>query len=82
MSYLILTFLLFIIDLQVYVRIKDEEWNVYKRYTQFREQHMKLRKSHPVVSTFEFPPKKAIGSKVRFLKVSGSSLFNCSEGST
>ncbi|XP_072043891.1 sorting nexin-29-like isoform X1 [Amphiura filiformis] len=55
---------------QIYVRIKDEEWNVYKRYTQFRDFHLRLRKSHAVVHTFEFPPKKAIGSKdAKFVEI-------------
>ncbi|XP_033116974.1 sorting nexin-29-like [Anneissia japonica] len=48
---------------QVYIRIRDEEWNVYKRYTQFRDFHNILRKSHPAINKFEFPPKKAVGNK-------------------
>jgi hypothetical protein len=28
---------------QVYLRIKDEEWNVYRRYSQFHDLHSKLR---------------------------------------
>ncbi|VDI83214.1 sorting nexin-29 [Mytilus galloprovincialis] len=48
---------------QVYVRIKDEEWNVYKRYSQFRDLHLHLRKKYPIVNKYEFPPKKTIGKK-------------------
>ncbi|XP_030067812.1 LOW QUALITY PROTEIN: sorting nexin-29 [Microcaecilia unicolor] len=48
---------------QVYVRIKDDEWNVYRRYTEFRCLHQKLLSKFPQVRTFNFPPKKAIGNK-------------------
>ncbi|XP_029432962.1 sorting nexin-29 isoform X2 [Rhinatrema bivittatum] len=48
---------------QVYVRIKDDEWNVYRRYTEFRSLHQKLLSKFPQVRTFSFPPKKAIGNK-------------------
>ena len=49
---------------QVYIRIRDEEWNVYKRYSQFLDMHQRLRKVYPIVGKFEFPSKKAIGKKV------------------
>ncbi|XP_048248085.1 sorting nexin-29-like isoform X1 [Haliotis rufescens] len=48
---------------QIYVRIRDEEWNVYRRYSQFHDLHVKLKKLYPLVSKYEFPPKKTIGSK-------------------
>ncbi|XP_046551649.1 sorting nexin-29-like isoform X2 [Haliotis rubra] len=48
---------------QVFVRIRDEEWNVYRRYSQFHDLHVKLKKLYPMVSKYEFPPKKTIGSK-------------------
>ncbi|GCB72231.1 hypothetical protein scyTo_0001881 [Scyliorhinus torazame] len=48
---------------QVYIRIKDDEWNVYRRYTEFRALHTRLRTKFPSVNTFHFPPKKAIGNK-------------------
>ncbi|XP_035001143.1 sorting nexin-29 [Hippoglossus stenolepis] len=48
---------------QVYIRILDNEWNVYRRYTEFRELHSHLRSQFPQVETFNFPPKKAIGNK-------------------
>ncbi|XP_069373285.1 sorting nexin-29 isoform X1 [Paralichthys olivaceus] len=48
---------------QVYIRILDNEWNVYRRYTEFRELHNHLRTQFPQVETFNFPPKKAIGNK-------------------
>ncbi|XP_034717337.1 sorting nexin-29 [Etheostoma cragini] len=48
---------------QVYIRILDNEWNVYRRYAEFRELHNNLRSQFPQVDTFNFPPKKAIGNK-------------------
>ncbi|XP_069426086.1 sorting nexin-29 isoform X2 [Ovis canadensis] len=48
---------------QVYIRIKDDEWNVYRRYAEFRTLHHKLQNKYPQVRAFSFPPKKAIGNK-------------------
>ncbi|XP_042778951.1 sorting nexin-29 isoform X2 [Panthera leo] len=48
---------------QVYIRIKDDEWNVYRRYTEFRGLHHKLQNKYPQVRGYSFPPKKAIGNK-------------------
>ena len=47
------------------MRIRDDEWTVYRRYTEFRDLHQKLKKHNPIVSSYEFPPKKSIGNKVR-----------------
>ncbi|XP_070617222.1 sorting nexin-29 [Erythrolamprus reginae] len=48
---------------QLYIRIKDDEWNVYRRYTEFRGLHHKLQTRYHQVRSFSFPPKKAIGNK-------------------
>ncbi|XP_076818618.1 sorting nexin-29-like [Clavelina lepadiformis] len=48
---------------QVYVRIGDEEWNIYRRYSHFHELHIQLRKKFPVLDSYGFPPKKAVGNK-------------------
>ncbi|KAM8779907.1 sorting nexin-29 [Rhynchonycteris naso] len=48
---------------QVYIRIKDDEWNVYRRYTEFRTLHHTLQNKYPQVRAYNFPPKKAIGNK-------------------
>ncbi|XP_076997878.1 sorting nexin-29 isoform X2 [Tamandua tetradactyla] len=48
---------------QVYIRIKDDEWNVYRRYTEFRSLHHRLQNKYPQVRAYNFPPKKAIGNK-------------------
>ena len=49
---------------QVFVRIRDQEWNVYRRYAEFREFHKQLQQCIPEVASFQFPPKKALGNKV------------------
>ncbi|XP_050535243.1 sorting nexin-29 [Daktulosphaira vitifoliae] len=48
---------------QIHVRILNEEWNVYRRYSQFTEFHKQLKKQYSVVSTIALPPKKTIGNK-------------------
>ncbi|KAL5234452.1 hypothetical protein ACI65C_001862 [Semiaphis heraclei] len=48
---------------QIHVRILNEEWNVYRRYSQFTEFHKQLKKQYNVVSTISLPPKKTIGNK-------------------
>jgi len=54
---------------QVYVRIRDTEWNVYRRYSQFFQLHQSLRKKDPIVNSFDFPPKKSMGNKAeRFVE--------------
>jgi len=54
---------------QVYVRIRDIEWNIFRRYSQFYDLHKELRKKDPVVNSFEFPPKKTVGNKAeRFVE--------------
>ncbi|XP_076165639.1 sorting nexin-29 isoform X3 [Ptiloglossa arizonensis] len=48
---------------QIYVRIRDTEWNIYRRYAQFYALYRKLKKHDTIITTFEFPPKKTIGNK-------------------
>ncbi|XP_075220784.1 sorting nexin-29 isoform X2 [Lycorma delicatula] len=54
---------------QVHIRICDDEWNIYRRYTQFYNLHKQLKKQYSVITTFQFPPKKTIGNKdARFVE--------------
>ena len=48
---------------QIYMRIHSDEWNVYRRYTEFHEFHQQLRKKVPAIDKYYFPPKKNIGRK-------------------
>lgn len=50
--------------LQIYIRIKDDEWNIYRRFAQFYELHKQLRKKDPIIKSFDFPQKKTFGYKV------------------
>ncbi|XP_075969513.1 sorting nexin-29-like isoform X2 [Anticarsia gemmatalis] len=45
---------------QIFLKIGEEEWNVYHRYAKFHELHMQLRKCHPDIATYKFPPKKTL----------------------
>ena len=54
----------------MYIRIRDEEWNVYRRYAQFYELHKSKKKMFTDVATFPFPPKKALGNKVLLIMLS------------
>lgn len=49
---------------QIFLRAGADEWNIYRRYAQFYALHTDLKKLDPVVSTFNFPPKKSLGKKV------------------
>lgn len=48
---------------QIYIRIKDDEWNIYRRFAQFYELHKHLKKKDPIIKSFEFPQKKTFGYK-------------------
>ncbi|KAI8435073.1 hypothetical protein MSG28_003479 [Choristoneura fumiferana] len=45
---------------QIFLKIGQEEWNVYHRYAKFHELHMQLKKLHPDIATYNFPPKKTL----------------------
>ncbi|XP_077284515.1 sorting nexin-29-like [Arctopsyche grandis] len=52
---------------QVFLKIRSEEWNVYRRYSEFRKFYYDLKNTHPNVSSFKFPPKKILGKKEAWL---------------
>ena len=54
---------------QIYVRIRNEEWNTYRRYAEFYEFHSRLKHRNPIFSTYDFPPKKTFGKKVSFSNI-------------
>ncbi|KAM3963382.1 sorting nexin-29 [Aphomia sociella] len=45
---------------QIFLKIGLEEWNVYHRYAKFHELHTQLKKCHPDIATYKFPPKKTL----------------------
>ena len=48
---------------QVYLRIRDAEWNIYRRYSEFYNLHKDLQRKDKLVAAFDFPPKKTVGNK-------------------
>lgn len=49
---------------QVYLRIREEEWNIYRRYSEFYAFHKDLlKRDEALVKHFDFPPKKSVGYK-------------------
>jgi len=49
---------------QVYLRIREEEWNIYRRYSEFYAFHQDLlKRDEALVKNFDFPPKKSVGNK-------------------
>ena len=71
---------------QVYIRIRDEEWNVYHRYSSFYLLYNKMKKEFPEVRQFDFPPKKTLNKKVMMTYyqyvnawITRSVLQNCDE---
>lgn len=37
---------------------------MYHRYAKFHELHMQLKKCHPDIATYKFPPKKTLRKRV------------------
>ncbi|KAF2355271.1 Phoxous domain [Trinorchestia longiramus] len=48
---------------QVYVRIGDDEWTVYRRFAHFHELQRRLQRNYPAVRRLPFPSKKPFGYK-------------------
>ncbi|XP_038215883.1 sorting nexin-29-like [Zerene cesonia] len=45
---------------QIFLKVGQEEWNVYHRYAKFYEMHTQLKKCHPDIANYKFPPKKTL----------------------
>ncbi|XP_076464359.1 kinesin-like protein KIF16B isoform X2 [Babylonia areolata] len=45
-------------EYEVKVKIGDEMWSVFRRYSKFRELHQTMRKKYPNVDILVFPPRK------------------------
>jgi sorting nexin-29 len=48
---------------KVYLKIGGEEWNIYRRYSEFHALHKDLQHRDRSVAGFDFPPKKTVGYK-------------------
>ncbi|XP_070179569.1 kinesin-like protein KIF16B isoform X2 [Littorina saxatilis] len=45
-------------EYEVKMKIGDESWSVFRRYSKFRELHQTMKKKHPNVEILVFPPRK------------------------
>ncbi|RNA09545.1 sorting nexin-29 isoform X2, partial [Brachionus plicatilis] len=48
---------------QVYLRVKEEEWNIFRRFSHFYSLHSDLKEKYPAIATISFPKKKTIGNR-------------------
>ena len=48
---------------QVYLRVKEEEWNIFRRFSHFYSLHSSLKEKYPQIGAISFPKKKTIGNK-------------------
>lgn len=60
---------------QIYLRAGNDEWSIYRRYSQFHQLHKELKKIDSAVSGFNFPPKKSFSNKVRFVSSIPQNIF-------
>jgi sorting nexin-29 len=58
------------INIKVYIQIKNEEWNIYRRFSHFYNLNSKLKEKYNIISTISFPKKKTLGNKVKQLSIS------------
>ncbi|CAH0604642.1 unnamed protein product [Chrysodeixis includens] len=62
---------------QIFLKIGSEEWNVYHRYAKFHELHTQLKKCHPDIATYKFPPKKTLRKRVSIILMDNR-ILKCS----
>ncbi|XP_033647819.1 kinesin-like protein KIF16B isoform X1 [Asterias rubens] len=43
---------------EVQIEVLDDRWQIYRRYSKFRELHEYMRKKYPQIGLLSFPPKK------------------------
>lgn len=48
---------------QVYLRVKEEEWNIFRRFSHFYSLYSGLKEKYPAIAGFSFPKKKTLGNK-------------------
>ncbi|XP_017151918.1 sorting nexin-29 [Drosophila miranda] len=49
-------------EIHITMRQRLEHWTLFRRYSDFNKLHKSLMRTHPVVSSVEFPPKKHFGN--------------------
>ncbi|XP_068629393.1 sorting nexin-29-like isoform X2 [Battus philenor] len=45
---------------QIFLNVGHDEWNIYHRYAKFHELHTQLKKCHPDIANYKFPPKRTL----------------------
>jgi hypothetical protein len=53
--------MLITIKIQVYIRMGDTEWTIFKRYSQMYKFRKEMSKRYPFTAEIHFPPKKKFG---------------------
>ncbi|XP_022099416.1 kinesin-like protein KIF16B [Acanthaster planci] len=43
---------------EVHIQVLDEKWQIYRRYSKFRELHDYMKQKIPAIRALSFPPKK------------------------
>ncbi|KNC22825.1 hypothetical protein FF38_08060 [Lucilia cuprina] len=56
-------------EIHITMRQNLEHWSIWRRYSDFNKLHKSLLKTHPSVSSVEFPPKKRFGNmNIKFVE--------------
>lgn len=56
-------------EIHITMRQNLEHWSIWRRYSDFNKLHKSLLKTHPIVSSVEFPPKKRFGNmNIKFVE--------------
>jgi len=48
---------------QIYIRLGDTEWTIFKRYSQLYKFRKEVEESYPFAGQLHFPPKKNFGKR-------------------
>jgi hypothetical protein len=54
---------------QIYIRVGDDEWNIYRRFSQFDKLNTQTTKVLPLLAKYNFPKKKVFGKKVKMSRI-------------
>lgn len=52
----------YVYEIHITMRQRLEHWTLFRRYSEFNKLHKSLLRTHPSVSSIEFPPKKHFGN--------------------
>lgn len=52
----------YVYEIHITMRQRLEHWTLFRRYSEFNKLHKSLLRTHPSISSIEFPPKKHFGN--------------------